>query len=133
MSTTINRKTRDFVDLDLSFARTSSNDVALKTDENAIKASLKHLILTINYERPFHPEIGCQVNNLLFEPMDAVLAAIMEQSIYDVVAKFEPRVKLLQVKVAHNEDQNEVRVSIVFQIRNNERPITMVTILNRVR
>lgn len=132
-TTTINRKTKLYTDIDLAFSKSVSGDVATKSDENAIKAALKHLILTINYERPFHPEIGCQVNNLLFEPFDPITQAIMEQTIYDVVAKFEPRVELLKVKVSSQVDSNDVQVSITFRTRNSPTPINFITILNRVR
>jgi len=132
-TTTINRKTKLYTDIDLAFSKSISGDVATKSDENAIKAALKHLILTINYERPFHPEIGCQVNNLLFEPFDPITQAIMEQTIYDVVAKFEPRVELLKVKVSSQVDSNDVQVSITFRTRNSPTPINFITILNRVR
>ena len=133
MSTTINRKTRDFVDLDLSFARTSSNDVALKTDENAIKASLKHLILTINYERPFHPEIGCQAHNLLFENFTPITEQIVRQTVYDVLTKFEPRIYVLDVETNAMDDANELQISVTFRFKNDPRPITVNTFLNRVR
>lgn len=132
-TTTINRKTRQYTDLDLAFTKAVNGDVAIKSDENAVKASLKNLILTINYERPFHPEIGCQINNLLFEPYDPVSEAVMEQTIYDVVAKFEPRVELLKVKISSTNDSNGVEATITFKLRNNPTPINLVTVLNRVR
>lgn len=133
MSTTINRKTREYTDLDFAFTKSISGDVAIKSNENAIKAALKNLILTINYERPFHPEIGCQVNNLLFEPFDPITEAVMEQTIYDVVSRFEPRVTLLKVKVSSTVDSNGVEVSVTFKVKNNPTPINLITILSRVR
>jgi hypothetical protein len=63
------RNTRTFTDLDLNFlAHPVTKDVTAKTDEQAVKASIRNLILTSNYEKPFHPEIGSPIKSLLFEP-----------------------------------------------------------------
>ena len=133
---TINRKTRQFTDLNLLFtASPVTGDVTKKTDEEAIKASIKNLITTKNYERPFHPEIGCQVYGLLFENVNAVSVQIMRKTIFDVINKFEPRVGVLDVKIqAEDVDRpNDLDVEITFLILNTERPITLSTTISRVR
>lgn len=131
---TVNRIIKEFSDLDLLFqAHPYTRDVNRKFNIDAIKASVKNLVLTKNYERPFHPEIGCQVNNLLFEPFDPITEAVMEQTIYDVVSRFEPRVTLLKVKVSSTVDSNGVEVSVTFKVKNNPTPINLITILSRVR
>ena len=133
---TINRKTRQFSDLNLLFtASPVTGDVTKKTDEEAIKASIKNLITTKNYERPFHPEIGCQVYGLLFENVNAVSVQIMRKTIFDVINKFEPRVGVLDVKIqAEDVDRpNDLDVEITFLILNTERPITLSTTISRVR
>lgn len=133
---TINRKTRQFTDLNLLFtASPVTGDVTKKTDEEAIKASIKNLITTKNYERPFHPEIGCQVYGLLFENVNAVSVQIMRKTIFDVINKFEPRVGVLDVKIqAEDVDRpNDLDVEITFIILNTERPITLSTTISRVR
>ena len=133
---TINRKTRQFTDLNLLFtASPVTGDVTKKTDEEAIKASIKNLITTKNYERPFHPEIGCQVYGLLFENINAVSVQIMRKTIFDVINKFEPRVGVLDVKIqAEDVDRpNDLDVEITFLILNTERPITLSTTISRVR
>lgn len=131
---TINRKTRQFSDLNLLFsANPVTLDVTRKIDEEAIKASLKNLIQTRNYERPFHPEIGCQVFNLLFENFNPVTVQVMKKTIFDVIQKFEPRVSVLDVNIRDRSDNNEIMVEIIFKIINSERPLTLRTSIARVR
>lgn len=133
---TINRKTRQFSDLNLLFTSNPvTGDVTKKTDEEAIKASIKNLITTKNYERPFHPEIGCQVYGLLFENVDAVSVQIMRKTIFDVINKFEPRVGVLDVKIKTEDVDrpNDLDVEITFLILNTERPVTLTTTITRVR
>ena len=131
---TINRKIRTFSDLNMLFsAHPATADVTKKTDEEAIKASIKNLILTKNYERPFHPEIGCQIHSLMFELWDPVLKNIMQRTIKDVLDKFEPRANILSVDVVDNGDNNELSVTVEFITQNISTPVTVTTTLSRVR
>jgi phage baseplate assembly protein W len=131
---TINRKVRQFSDLNLAFTKNPvSADVTKKYDEEAIKASLRNLILTKNYERPFHPEIGCQIYYLMFENYDPIMKRVMEQTIKNTIAKFEPRVNLENVQINTNEDANGVEVTIEFRIINTIDPIKLTTLISRVR
>jgi len=111
----------------------ATHDVAMKYDENAIKASVKNLVLTKNYERPFHSEIGSQVSNLLFNPAGPMLDATLSRSIRDVITTFEPRVVLMDVKVRSNPDNNVVYITILFRIVNNAAPVTLELTLKRTR
>lgn len=130
----INRNTKSFSDLNLLFtASPSTGDITKKVDEEAIKASLRNLISTKNYERPFHPEIGCQLFSLLFENFTSVTMQVMRKTIVDVVNKFEPRVNILDIKLSETEDQNNLDVSITFKIINTERPVILNTSIQRVR
>ena len=130
----INRNSKSFADLNLLFtASPSTGDITKKTDEEAIKSSLRNLISTKNYERPFHPEIGCQIFSLLFENFTSVTSQVMRKTIQDVVNKFEPRVDILDVIVYETLDENNLNVSVTFKIINTERPVTFNTILQRVR
>lgn len=131
---TINRKVRQFSDLNLAFTKNPvSADVTKKYDEEAIKASLRNLILTKNYERPFHPEIGCQIYYLMFENYDPIMKRVMEQTIKNTIAKFEPRVNLENIQINTNEDANGVEVTIEFRIINTIDPIKLTTLISRVR
>lgn len=128
------RNTRIFSDIDLNFtAHPVTKDIARKYDDNAITQSLKNLILTANYERPFHSEIGSQVRSLLFEPASPLLAVSMRKAIFDLVNNFEPRVELIDVLVDFNPDANYVYVTIEFKIVNTEKPLTLDLVLERTR
>lgn len=128
------RNTRNFSDLDLNFtAHPVTKDIVLRYDENAIKTSLKNLIMTSNFERPFHSEIGSPIKRLLFEPATPMLGVVMKRAIVDTVNNFEPRVELLNVDVYVGEDSNAIRVTIEFKIRNTERPLSLDIVLERTR
>lgn len=136
MAVTINptRKTRVFKDLDLNFtAHPVTGDVVKRLDEEAIKRSVRNLVQTKNYERPFHPEIGSQIAGLLFEPFTPIINNLIRQTIVDTITNFEPRVQLLDVYVDGDGDNNEVFVRIEFKIVNTERPIVLDIILERTR
>jgi hypothetical protein len=128
------RNTRTFSDLDLNFiAHPGTGDVTLKYDEQSIKQSLKNLILTQNYERPFHSEIGSQLRGLLFENVSPMLDILLQRAIVDTITNFEPRVRLLNVIANVSPDNNEVYVTIEFTIINTTTPIKVDLVLKRTR
>lgn len=128
------RNTRTFSDLDLNFtAHPVTKDITRRFDENAVKASLKNLIFTQNYERPFHSEIGSPIRALLFEPASPLVIASMKKAIYDMVNNFEPRVRLIDVQVRYLPDSNDIGLTIVFSIINTEKPLTLDLVLERTR
>ena len=128
------RNTRIFSDLDLNFtAHPVTKDISRRYDENAIKTSLKNLILTRNFERPFHSEIGSPINALLFEPPSPMLNITLQRAIVDVVNNFEPRVDLLDVNVLSSPDENSLYVTITFKIVNTQQPLTLDLTLERTR
>lgn len=125
---------RTFADLDLNFiANPVTGDVSRKFDENAVKQSIKNLVMTNHYEKPFHPEIGSQIYTLLFEPFSPMLKSMLERSIINTITNFEPRADLLGVDVTLNPDNNSVFCQIVFKIINTERPLTVDITLSRTR
>lgn len=131
---TINRTVREFSDFNLLFTRHPvSYDLAKITNENAVKAAVRNLILTKNYERPFHPEIGCQISSLLFENYNPIIRSAMEQTIKDTLEKFEPRARLINLFINDKPDENSIDVTVEFALSNFERPITVTTTLNRLR
>jgi phage baseplate assembly protein W len=128
------RNTRTFSDLDLNFtAHPVTGDITRKYDEEAIKQSVRNLILTQNYERPFHSEIGSQVRAVLFEPASPMTTVMLQRSIEDVINNFEPRVVLDLVEVSANLDDNSYYIKIYFRIINTETPIDVDVILKRTR
>jgi phage baseplate assembly protein W len=130
----MSRNTRIFSDLDLNFtAHPVTKDISRRYDDNAIKQSIKSLLLTRNYERPFHSEIGSPIRALLFELPGPMFTIMLQRAIIDVINNFEPRVEIIDVKVNDSIDANEVYVSLEFKIINTERPITLDLALERTR
>jgi len=128
------RNTRQYSDLNLLFTTNQDTlDITKKYDDEAVKTSLKNLIQTKNYERPFHPEIGCQIFSLLFENFTPITKQVMKRTIFDVIEKFEPRVTVLDVRVRDRIDANDISIELVYRLNNSDRPITLNTAISRVR
>ena len=86
----ITRNVRRYTDLDLFFGRKTNSDVNKVTDVQAVKRSIRNLVLLNVYEKPFHPEIAGGVREMLFEIMSPVTAQIIARKIEDVIRNFEP-------------------------------------------
>lgn len=128
------KNTRTFSDIDMGFlVHPVSRDVTKKYDENSIKQSIRNLILTKNYERPFRSDIGSQIKSLLFEPITPMLAAVMKRTIENTINTYEPRVNLLDISVLLSPDNNGVYVTVVFAIVNTSTPISVDLFLERTR
>lgn len=121
-------------DIDLTFtANPVTGDINILKDIEAIKRSVKNLILTNFQERPFQPEIGSGVRGLLFELADPITMHDIKQAIARTIKNFEPRVNLLDVKVSDDVDNNAYNVDITFQIIANELIGNATIILERLR
>lgn len=128
------KQVKKFRDLDLSFKiNPFTKDLYLKTDEEAVKTAIKNLIKTKNFERPFHPEIGTQIHSLLFENNSAAVTIAMQRTIIDAIETYEPRARIIDVTVKETPDLNDYEVNIVFTFKNIDKPITITTLLSRVR
>ena len=129
-----NRTSRTFRDLDLDFGLNSvTKDVNKLTDAEAIKRSVRNLINTNNYERPFHPEIGSGIRGLLFEPMTELTAHFMQLKIAEILNEYEPRISLTDIKVRSERDRNAYSTSIHFIIVGTQEPVVVDTFLERLR
>ena len=128
------RNTRIFSDLDLNFtAHPVTKDITRRYDDNAIKQSVKNLLLTRNYERPFHSEIGSPIRQLLFDNPGPMFNVMLKRAVIDVINNFEPRVNIIDVRVDDYSDANQVYVTLEFSIVNTERPLTLDLALERTR
>lgn len=128
------KKARTYTDINLLFnSHPRTGDVVVRTDEDAVKASVVNLVRTMPYERPFHPEIGSQIFSLLFENFTPVTEQIAARTIFDVITKFEPRVILNVVTARASPDNNSLDVSVEFRLINSDRPIVVTTTLTRLR
>lgn len=128
------RNTRTFSDLDLNFtAHPVTKDITLKYDENAVKNSVKNLILTKPFERKFHSDVGSRIRALMFEPAGPMLDLLLKTEIANVINNYEPRVALDNIDVVSDVDANSVFVRITFRVVNTERPLSIELTLERTR
>ena len=129
-----NQSVRTFKDLNLDFARnTVTNDVVKIEDVEAIKRSVRNLVNTNFYERPFHPEVGCGARQLLFEPFTPVTSIFIRRKVEEVITNYEPRARLDQVIVTESPDRNAIEVRVIFYCMNIANPVTVLTTLQRIR
>ena len=104
------------------------------TDADAVKQSIKLLVLTSFGERVFHPEIGSSVYSSLFENIDPTTILTIQRSIKDVINNYEPRATLIYVNVTEGSDEHSIDIQIYFYINNAPQTPLMVTVnLSRVR
>ena len=131
----IARNVRQYTDLDLFFSKkATSKDISKVTDIQAVKRSIRNLVLTNHYEKPFHPEIGSGVRGILFEPMTPLTAHILTRKIEDVITNFEPRARLISVRAQPNLDRNEYECTVQFYVVNAPTELVDLTLfLERLR
>jgi phage baseplate assembly protein W len=129
------RGVRQYADLDLFFGKKSSDrDINEVTDVQAVKRSIRNLVLMNTYEKPFHPEIASGVRDMLFELMTPVTAAVLARQIENVIENFEPRARLVGVRTIPDYDRNSYSVSIEFYVVNTPTELVDLTIfLERLR
>jgi phage baseplate assembly protein W len=123
-----------YSDLDLTFLRQpATGDVAIKYNEQSVIRSIRNLLSTNLYERLFQPEIGSQLNNLLFEPVSPLTANLIENEIVRMLSNYEPRAKISQLTVTADPDSNQFNVSLYVFIGNQTTPTAISLILTRTR
>ena len=123
-----------YADIDLTFNRIPvTGDIALRYDDQAVIASVRNLLLTNFYERPFQPDLGSNINAILFEPATGLTAGILETEIRNVISNYEPRVQINELVVSPNLDGNTFLIDMSFYIGNNTQPTAVNLILQRSR
>ena len=128
------RSNRIYSDLNLSFTKNpATKDVARLFDVQAIKRSVKKIILTNKYERPFNPDFGCNLRGFLFENITEPLLVVIKDRVSMAIEKFEPRVSVEDVFVKEEDGSNGISIMVSFKINGVEQPVTVSTFLQRVR
>ena len=123
---------RWWTDIDINMTLHPVNkDIVLKQDITAVKRSLKNLLQTNHYERPFKPNIGTNYSSLLFEMLDMANIRVAEKNLKDMIRKFEPRAQIDQLFI--DASGNTLNISILFTILNRPEPQELNLILERVR
>ena len=130
----LSTNTRRWADLDLDFAKHPvTKDVVLKRDVEAVKRSIRNLILTNQYERPFQPNIDGGVTRLLFELSTPHTKHNIESAIRNCISNYEPRAEVTDVFVTGDLDNNGFNVTIEFRVINIPNPVTIELFLERLR
>jgi phage baseplate assembly protein W len=123
-----------YSDIDFTFTKKPvTGDVALSYDTQAVIRSIRNLLLTRNYERPFNPDLGSGLDGLLFEMISPLTAAAIEREIQLMVDNYEPRATIDSVTATPVTDQNAYNISLSFYIENATLPTTVTLLLERNR
>jgi len=134
MATVTTDIVREFKDLDLNFnIHPVKKDINRNLGAMSVINSVKNLILTNHYEKPFRPEIGSNVRRLLFENLDVVTATTIRNEIQRMIENYEPRASIINLKVNADFDNNGFKVYMEFYIVNQTLPVTINFFLERIR
>jgi len=128
------RSSRIYKDLNLGFQQNSATkDIQKITDVEAVKRSVRNLINTNHYEKPFHPEIGSNLRAMLFENITPQMNHIISKNIELLIRNYEPRCRLVQVNTQPMFDRNAYACQISFYVVNYPEPVTVESFLERLR
>ena len=128
------RSSRIFKDLNLDFQQNAATkDIQKLTDVEAVKRSVRNLISTNHYEKPFHPEIGSNLRAMLFELMTPQMNHVISKQIENLIKNYEPRCNLTQVHTQPMFDRNGYSVQISFRVNNHQEPVIVESFLERLR
>ena len=134
MATVNTQISKEYSDLDLNFTiHPVKKDINRWVGERAVINSIKNLILTNHYEKPFNPDVGSNVRALLFENLDIITASTLEREITQTLGTYEPRAKILGITVVPDYDNNAFSVSMQFYITNRNETISIQFQLERTR
>ena len=128
------RSSKIFKDLNLGFEQnTATKDIQKIKDVEAVKRSVRNLINTNHYEKPFHPEIGSNLRAMLFELMSPQMNHVISKQIENLINNYEPRCKLVQVYTQPRLDRNGYSVQISFRVQNHPDEVIVESFLERLR
>jgi len=128
------RSSRIYKDLNLSFQQnTATKDIQKLTDVESVKRSVRNLINTNHYEKPFHPEIGSNLRAMLFENITPQMNHIISKNIELLIKNYEPRCRLVQVNTQPMFDRNGYSCQISFYVVNHPEPVEVESFLERLR
>ena len=128
------RLSRIYRDLDMDFAKNpTTKDVATVEDVIAVKRAVRNLVQTNFYERPFQPELGCGVRELLFENFTPMTKVFLQKKIEEVIINYEPRIDVQQISIDDDPDRNRLVCDIQFYVKGTQDPVSVTTYLQRLR
>ena len=128
------RSSKIYKDLNLAFEQnTATKDIQKITDVEAVKRSVRNLINTNHYEKPFHPEIGSNLRAMLFELMTPQMNHLITKQIENLINNYEPRCNLVQVFAQPRLERNGYSVQISFRVQNHPDEVIVESFLERLR
>ena len=124
-----------FKDLSVTFKKHPvTDDLVQVKDKAAIVQAIQGILLTRKGERPFQPELGCDIQNMLFEPLDYASAGSIKQEIRETITRYEPRVTVGKITCKPDFDNNGYNVEMQYTIvGRNDIPVAVEFILERTR
>jgi len=124
----------DYSDLDLDFMiNPITGDINKKKGVDAVKRSIRNLIFTSYYERPFNSSLGSDVPRLLFDNVDVITASLLEDALGRLINTYEPRVEITRLNVYADTDNHGFNVQLEYVILNTETPATFNLFLEKIR
>jgi len=126
-------RTRAYSDIDLSFDIKPSGDVYKKTDAEAVKQSVKNILLCNRFNKPFMPGFGADLQSLLFDLADPLIEDDIRTKVTNNLESYEPRAKIQNITVNSSPDYNSVEVSVTFAVVNTNKEVTLTTTVSRLR
>lgn len=125
---------KDYSDLDLDFmAHPTTKDVMKKTGVEAIKRSVRNLLLTNFYDRPFQSYIGSNALKLLFDNATPITANFLDNAVRETLRTFEPRIRVEDLEIKFDNDNNGYNLKLYFTILNRNEPAVITLFLERIR
>ena len=128
------RSARIFSDLNLDFVQNpATKDIQKIEDVDAVKRSVRNLINTNYYERPFRPSLGSNLRAMLFELYSPQMSHAISKEIDLLIKNYEPRARLVNVKTNSDPERNGYEVSISFYVVNFPEQVQVQAFLERLR
>jgi phage baseplate assembly protein W len=128
------RSARIYKDLNLDFQQnTATKDIQKITDVESVKRSVRNLINTNHYEKPFRPQVGSNLRAMLFENISPQMNHAISKEIDLLIRNYEPRCRLVEVNTIPDFDRNAYSASISFYVVNHPEPVTVESFLERLR
>ena len=132
-SSILSSRKKSYSDIDLLFERKPSGDIYRKTDADAVKQSVKNIVSTNRFEKPFEVFYGANITGMLFELADAGMGTHVEDQVKSAIEEYEPRARVLRINVFSNPDRNTLQVELLFRITSTEQEVELQTTVSRLR
>ena len=132
-SSILTSRKKSYSDIDLLFERKPSGDIYRKTDADAVKQSVKNIVSTNRFEKPFEVFYGANITGMLFELADAGMGTHVEDQVRSAIEEYEPRARVLRINVFSNPDRNTLQVELLFRVTSTEQEVELQTTVSRLR